>query len=101
MAQQFASKDPGETISYSFNLKSLLGLGETISSATASISYYSGLAPTDTTCQTSGTVAINNTFVSQIVTGGVNGNIYELVILVVTSAGQTFKLCGLLPVVSC
>lgn len=101
MAQYFSSKDPSETISYSFGYKALFGAGETITSTSAALVFYSGPSPSDTSAQLVGSVVTNGNFVSQLVTGGVSGNTYELSVTIVTNKGQTILLCGLLPVESC
>lgn len=101
MTQSFPTKTPGETLSYSFGLKALLGVGETITSATATISYISGPTVNDTSCTIVGTPTISGYNVSVLVTGGVSGNIYELVITANTSAGQTITPCGYVPIQAC
>lgn len=72
---------------------SLLKASETISTATVTATVYSG---TDASPNAiiSGAASFSGTVVSQKVTGGVLGVIYELLCTITTSLGQTLQMSG-------
>lgn len=90
MTTTFAPKDPAEAIYYGIDCDALLGIGETLSSCTASIRLASGSDPGPYAAMLSGAVAIAGSIVKQKVQGGQAGNTYRLGFSIVTSAGQTF-----------
>ena len=100
-APYFSPKDPREIISYSFDFTALLSVGETFSAAFTSIAFYSGPDPTDVSILLVGSPLISNNVVSQLVSGGVSMNTYELTVSLETTLGQTLYLCGLVPVIGC
>lgn len=85
----FSPKDPAEQIFYSIDFSALLGTGETLGTASASMRVTSGTdaAPS---AMLSGLPVITGSIVSQLVIGGVAGSTYLLGISVTTSTGQTF-----------
>lgn len=97
----FPSKRLGETIIPNpspFNFTSQLAVGETISSATVTASVYTGV-DANPSAIISGSATISGAVVSQKITGGVLGVIYELLCAAVTSAGQTIQLAGYLAII--
>jgi hypothetical protein len=89
----------GETVILNpWNFISLLGVSETISSATVTATVYSGVdaAPGS---MISGAATISGSVVSQKIVGGVVGVVYELLCAAVTSAGQTLQLAGYFAVI--
>lgn len=85
----FSPKDPAEVIAYGFDFAKLLAVGETLSTATASMRCTAGVdvAPA---AMISGQAVISGTSVKQTLIGGVAGCTYLFGIQVTTSAGQTF-----------
>jgi hypothetical protein len=83
---------------YSFNFLSKLQSGETISTASCSVSVYSGNDPTPSAIIT-GAASMNGPVVNQLVSAGVVGTIYEIDCEVTTSLGQTLDLLGYLAVI--
>jgi hypothetical protein len=96
---QFQPKLVGETGSYGFDFVSRLGASETISSSTVVVSVYSGVDASPAS-MLSGTTSNAGTQVTQKLTGGVAGVVYQVMCTIVTSAGQTLQLFGLLAVES-
>ena len=93
------SKRVGETILLSqFNFLSNLQISETISSATVTCTVYTGV-DSSPSAVISGSASIATPVVSQLVTGGVLGVIYEILCTVVTSLGQTLPLVGYLAII--
>lgn len=88
----------GETSLYSADFTGLLSSGETITTATVEASTYSGTDPAPAGLL-SGPAAISGTIVSQLLTGGVLGVMYEILFTAITSAGQTLQQVGYLAVV--
>ena len=93
----FEHKDPSEAIFYGIDFSNLLGTGETISSATASMRVTQG---TDASASSmlSGAPSISAGIVKQKIVSGVAGAVYLLGLSIVTSAGQTFVESGALKV---
>jgi hypothetical protein len=97
----FQPKRLGETIVPNpspFNFISQLAQGETISTATVTASVYTGV-DANPSAVISGSASISGTVVSQKLTGGVIGVIYEILCAAVTSLGQTIQLAGYLAVI--
>lgn len=80
---------------YTADFTSLLAVGETISSATVTASVFSGTDPTPSAIL-SGSATYSTPTVTQVITGGVLGVIYELKFVCTTSASQTLVLTGYL-----
>lgn len=99
MRQIGSGKYAGETRSYSFYFLSLLGPTETISSATCTATVFSGNDPTPGNI-ISGGATISGPVVTQAITGGVVGTIYDVVCTVVTSLGQTLSISTMIPILA-
>lgn len=89
MTTTFTAKDPGEAIYYGIDFAALLGVGETISSATASMRVTRGTDATPA-AMLSGAAIIDGANVKQLIVGGTAGNVYQFGISIITNAGQTF-----------
>lgn len=94
---QIPPKLVGETATVRFDFISRLAVGETISTKSVVATVYTGVDATPSAV-ISGAASSSGTVVSQLVTGGVAGVIYQLVCTITTSAGQTLQLAGLLVV---
>lgn len=92
------AKKLGETVFLAIDFISKLGAGETIVSAVCTCTVYTGNDPSPSAV-ISGASLISGTIVSQLVTGGVLGTIYEILAKATTSLGQTIELPGFLAVV--
>lgn len=80
----------GEVVVLPFDFSSSLAAGETISTKTVTATVYSGTDATPSNV-ISGAATSSGAVVSQKVTAGVLGVIYELLCQVTTSAGQTLQ----------
>jgi hypothetical protein len=81
-----------------FNFTSLLGPTETISTQTVAASVYSGTDASPSSI-ISGSASASGAIVSQTITGGTSGVLYELKCTITTSLSQTLVLAGMLAVV--
>ncbi len=93
------SKAAGETQTYVFDFTSRLSIGETLLTAAVAATVWSGDDPLPSAI-ISGSASIAGPKVSQKVTAGVTGTVYDLVCTVTTSAGQTLQLAGYLAIVT-
>lgn len=93
-----ASKYPGETCNRVFDFTSQLGVGETISAASVTASVYSGVDPAPSGLIAS-SAAVSGAQVTQLLTAGVLGVVYELNCSAATSANETLQLTAYLAVV--
>lgn len=93
----FDPKLLGETKVISFDFTSDLAIGETISTQTVVATTYSGTDASPSSI-ISGGASVSGAVVSQKVTGGVLGVMYELLCTITTSAGQTLQKSGFLAV---
>jgi hypothetical protein len=91
--QVFRPKIVGETVSLVFDFASRLSVGETITGQGSTAYLYSGVDATPTAIL-SGSPSTSGTKVTQKVTGGVVGAIYDVLVTVTTSAGQTLSIGG-------
>lgn len=91
------SKRAGSTKTYTFDFTSDLAIGETISTQVVAASVYSGTDATPSAI-ISGVASASGTTVTQKITAGVVGVIYELLCTITTSAGQTLTQPGYLAV---
>lgn len=82
----------------SANFISSLQVAETITTASVSASVYSGNDPTPSAIL-SGSPTISGTTISQLVTGGVLGTIYELLYTANTSLAQSIQISAYLAVI--
>lgn len=92
------SKFLGETLTLPFDFTSTLAVGETISTKSVTATVYSGTDATPAAV-ISGSATSSGTIVSQKITGGALGVIYELLCQITTSAGQTAQQACYLAVV--
>lgn len=92
------AKLTGTTLNFPVDFISRLGVGETISSASVTMSVYSGTDPSPQS-MVSGSATISGSVVTQLFTGGVLGVIYEALYGVVTSLGQTPEIPAYLVVI--
>ena len=92
------AKKIGETVIVPFDFISKLAMGETISGAVTTATVYTGV-DSNPGAIIDGTATINGTVVNQLVTGGVLGTIYSLLVAATTSLGQTLELSGYLAIV--
>ena len=103
LCQQFSAKDPAEVIVYGISFTNLLGVGETISTATFSKAVASGIGSDSGAgaLTLSGAADISAApIVKQTVSGGISGLTYRLTATVTTNAGRTLVASALLPVAS-
>ena len=94
---QLQPKLTGETRNETFDFISRLAVGETISTQVVAATVYSGVDASPSAV-VSGSATASGTQVTQKLTGGVAGVIYQLICTITTSAGQTLQLAGLLAV---
>lgn len=87
--QWFTGKRVGETITIGFDLEELLVTGETINTAVFTATVHSGSDPSPSSL-ISGGASIVGSEVSQKITGGVDGVVYEIRATVGTSLSHTF-----------
>lgn len=97
--QSFDPKLPGETGIVTFDFTSKLAAGETISTKVVAATVYSGVDASPSAI-ISGTASASGALVTQTVTAGTAGVIYELLCTITTSLSQTLQLAGLLAVTS-
>lgn len=88
----------GETKTYPFDFSSEIGSGVTLSSPVVTAAVYSGTDASPASI-ISGSASASGAIVSQKITAGVTGVIYELTCQVATSDGQTLQQVGLIAVV--
>lgn len=86
----FDPKLAGETQTYTFDFTSDLAIGETISTQTVTATTYSGTDASPSSI-ISGSASASGAVVSQKITAGVLGTMYELLCQITTSAGQTLQ----------
>jgi hypothetical protein len=94
---QFTYKLTTETELFSFDFNPILSTGETLSSATCTAVTSQG-TDINPSAILSGVPAIANGKASQIVTGGLDDNIYRLIMTVNSSLGYVYTLTGDIPV---
>lgn len=94
----FQPKLAGETTTLTFDFAARLGVSETISTQVTTCAVYSG-TDANPSAVISGAASASGTVVSQNVTGGVVGVMYQLVCTITTSLGQTLQMSGFFTVV--
>jgi hypothetical protein len=94
----FEGKRAGETRLLAFDFGSLLASSETISTQSVAATVYTGTDASPSGV-ISGSATASGSVVSQKVTGGTAGNIYNLICTVTTSTSQTLKIAGLLAII--
>lgn len=92
------SKRQGETSQVTFDFTGLLAVGETISTYVVAATIYSGV-DADPTLIIDGPASASGLIVSQTITGGVEGVIYQLVCTITTSIANTVQQSSYLAVV--
>lgn len=92
----FQGKLQGETISVKFDFSSQLASGETISTQVVVATVYSGTDASPSAI-VSGSASASGNVVSQAITAGTVGVVYELRCTITTSASQTLQLTGYFP----
>ena len=98
MRQELQPKLSGDTASVTFDFTSRLGSGETISTSSVAASTYSGTDASPSAI-ISGSASASGAVVSQNITAGTAGVIYELLCTITTSAGQTLTMSAYLAVI--
>lgn len=97
--QDFSPKLQGETITLTFEFVSDLAPGETISTQVVSCSVWSGTDASPSSV-ISGSASASSTRVTQKVTAGVTGVVYQLLCTITTSLAQTLQQSGYLAVIT-
>ena len=87
----------GETYNQAFDFTSRLALGETISTAVTTSVVYTGTDPIPSGV-INGAASISGSVVTQSLTAGVAGVVYEITCTVTTSLSQTLQIGGYLAV---
>ena len=93
----FDPKLTGETRTLKFDFTSDLAVAETISTESVAASVYSGVDASPSSI-VSGSASASGAIVSQTITAGVVGVVYELLCTITTSLSQTLQRVGLLAV---
>lgn len=96
--QELPPKLAGESPNLTFDFAGRLASGETISTQVVAATVYSG-TDANPSAIISGAATASGSVVTQKVTAGTLGVIYELLCTITTSAGQTLQMCGLLAIV--
>lgn len=97
--QDFPPKLVGATLSLVFDFISDLSPGETISTQTVAATVWSGTDGSPSAI-ISGSATASGSKVTQKVTAGVSGVIYQLLCTITTSLGQTLQSAGYLAIVT-
>lgn len=93
----FDGKRAGEIRTLTFDFGAQLAAAEAISTQSVAATVWTG-TDASPSAVISGSASLSGSVVSQKVTGGTAGNIYNLICTVTTSAGQTLKIAGLLAI---
>lgn len=96
----FPAKAVGETQPYVVNFSDRLQFGETINGAAVSISVFSGTDPSPSSMLSGTTSYDASGNVTQVLTGGVVGVIYNIVYVVTGTASHNYVKVGQLAVIS-
>lgn len=97
LRQEFMPKPAAATRSVVFEFLGELGAGETISTQSVAASVWSG-TDASPSAMISGSASASGTQVSQMLTGGVEGVVYNLTCTITTSTGQTLTKSGYLAI---
>lgn len=95
---ELPNKIAAEVKNVTFDFTSLLASGETISTQVVTAAVYSGTDAAPSAI-ISGAASASGSVVTQKITGGTTGVIYELTCTITTSLGETLILVGLLAVI--
>lgn len=91
---KFSNKDPSETILVTYDFSNLLNLpDEILMNSDWSVITSTGIDLNPANILT-GAYALNRTSVSAYITGGINGNVYEIIVIVTTNKNQVLKMSG-------
>ena len=90
---QLENKLPDEVKRYEFDFLSAMAEGETLTFSTVACYIWSG-TDASPSAMISGSSSISGSVVSQLIEGGIAGNIYVLVAGATTSGGQSLQLRG-------
>lgn len=93
----FLPKRVGETQLLAFDFTSRLASDETISTQSVAATVYSGVDASPSSL-ISGAAASSGAIVSQAITGGVSGTVYNLTCTATTSLSQTLLMHGFLAI---
>lgn len=96
--QQLPAKRPGESAPVTFDFTSSLAATETISSQSVTVSVYSGV-DANPSAMLSGVASASGKLVSQQITSGNSGVIYQLQCTITTSLAKILQQSGYLAVV--
>jgi len=96
----FDSKAAGETAPYIVNFSDRLVGSETINGASVTVSVFSGTDSTPATMLSGSATYDANGNVTQILTGGVAGVVYNIVYIVTTSGSHNYVKVGQLAVIA-
>lgn len=96
--QEFPPKYTGSTELVKFDFTSDLASGETISTKSVACTVYSGTDASPSS-MVSGSATSSGAIVTQKITGGTVGVVYELLCTITTSLGQTLTKPGFLAVI--
>lgn len=88
MRTTLPSKYTSETVSALFDFTGQLAVGETISTAAATCAVFSGV-DSSPSAVISGSATASGSQVTQLLTGGVTGVIYDITVTITTSLSQT------------
>ena len=93
----FDGKRAGEVKTLTFDFGSQLAASETISTQSVAATVWTGTDASPSGV-ISGSATASGSVVSQKVTSGTAGNVYNLICTVTTSTSQTLKIAGLLAI---
>ena len=99
MSGSFSYKITTENEQFTFDYSPVLGLTETILSATCTVEVKEGTDPTPSAILV-GSPSISGSQVAQRISGGLDGVIYRLQMTATTSATNVYTIVGDLPVLS-
>lgn len=94
----YNSKKVGEIAPTTFDFTASMAVSETISTQSVAASVYSG-TDANPSAIISGAASASGKIVSQTLTGGVSGVIYQLLCTITTSLGKTLQMSSYLSVV--
>jgi hypothetical protein len=95
---QYFPKKVGETAPVTFDFTSQMGVSETVSTQVVAATVYSGVDASPSAI-ISGSASASGKVVSQAITAGVSGCVYQLVCTITTSLSQTLQQSSYLAVV--
>ena len=96
-AELLDNKDPSEIDTLTFDFADMLNSGETVSTVVMSVSDLEKVDGTPSTFL-SGSASITSPFVTQTITGGVEGAMYLVKCLATLSTGRKLMLAARVPV---